>query len=372
MKYIKQFDSLRAIAVILVIISHWFSKDHILNSLPNGKIGVDIFFVLSGFLITMILLESRNKSETSPILKSTLVKFFYIRRTLRIFPVYYLTLFILIIFLKGMIDTNIQEGFKYFVTYTTNFYYFGLKEFPGTLSHLWTLAVEEQFYLVWPWIILYFSKKYLLHAIILFIVIGVLSQYLLSNLKMSTLLPFTCFDSFGLGALLSWQITFKPAFLKKFYFIVSLTGIVGVALFFLGVTKNIWILPVRTTISIVALWIITYIFVYSESEKMKFKFVLNNSIFIFIGKISYGIYLFHTIIPVTINAKLINIYFNPLLPDFIFRQHWGVLIVIENSIFLILISWLSYILIEKPFLHLKKYFNYQNTKTNIPIQTVNV
>ena len=61
MRYIRQLDSIRAIAVILVIISHWIRKDHFVNFTPNGLIGVDLFFILSGFLITSILLTNRLK-----------------------------------------------------------------------------------------------------------------------------------------------------------------------------------------------------------------------------------------------------------------------------------------------------------------------
>lgn len=63
MKYVKELDSLRAIAVIFVIISHWIPHSNIINKIPNGPIGVDIFFVLSGFLISKILFDNRNKAE---------------------------------------------------------------------------------------------------------------------------------------------------------------------------------------------------------------------------------------------------------------------------------------------------------------------
>jgi peptidoglycan/LPS O-acetylase OafA/YrhL len=79
MKYIKQLDSIRAIAVLLVIVSHWFPEKNILNILPNGNLGVDIFFVLSGFLITTILLNNKIKKDNAETTLSRVLRNFYWR-----------------------------------------------------------------------------------------------------------------------------------------------------------------------------------------------------------------------------------------------------------------------------------------------------
>ncbi|HRD58278.1 MAG TPA: acyltransferase [Ferruginibacter sp.] len=359
MKYIKQLDSLRAIAVILVIISHWIPTTNLINRIPNGAIGVDIFFVLSGFLISKILFDNKNRAEELNISKSSLIKNFYVRRTLRIFPIYYLTIFILLLFSKYT-GTNIQSAFVYFVTYTSNFYFFNIQGWDGMVSHLWSLAVEEQFYLIWPWIILFSNKKYFLHIISIFIFIGVLSQYLMSGIKMSSVLTFTCFDAFGLGAILAWIITYANEKLNKFYTIISVASAISFFLFILGIIQNKWtIIPFRTLVSVITLWIITYIIINRDTKSLKFKFILNNRVLIFLGKISYGLYLYHNIIPGTLNSKIINIYINPLLPDILYKKYWGQLYLLENTILLVTISWLSFIFIEKRFLSLKKHFEYQ-------------
>lgn len=127
MKYIKQLDSIRAIAVILVIISHWLPKTNVLNIIPNGNIGVDIFFVLSGFLITKILFDIRSKAEVLNIPKAILIKNFYVRRTLRIFPIYYLTILVLLLFSKNT-GTDIHSAFIYLITYTSNLYFFNIQK----------------------------------------------------------------------------------------------------------------------------------------------------------------------------------------------------------------------------------------------------
>jgi peptidoglycan/LPS O-acetylase OafA/YrhL len=358
MKYIKQLDSVRAIAVILVIISHWVPQTHIINKTPNGAIGVNIFFVLSGFLISKILFDHRNKAEQLDVSKYKVIKNFYFRRMLRIFPIYYLTIFTLLIFHEHT-DTNIKSAFLYFFTYTSNFYFFQLQHWDGMISHLWTLAVEEQFYLIWPWLMLLVNKKYLLHIILGFILIGVVSQWLLMGVNMSVILTFTCFDAFGLGALLAWQIVYGRRSLNRLYTGLSIAAIICVLLFFFGLITTILIFPLRTIVSIIALWLIAYIVLNQQNDKLKINMLLNNRILIFLGKISYGIYLYHHIIPGALNLKIIDRYLNPLLPDYLYKDHWARLYVTENAILLIVISWLSYVLIEKRFLNLKKQFEYE-------------
>ena len=360
MKYIKQLDSLRAIAVILVIISHWITTNSLISSIPFGPIGVDIFFVLSGFLISKILFDHRNNSELSNIPKSIVLKNFYVRRTLRIFPIYYLLIFIMLVFAEST-GTHIRYNFVYFLTYSSNFYFFYTQQWDGILSHLWSLAVEEQFYLIWPWIILFANKKYLFPIIIVFILIGTLSQYLLTGVPMGDALTFTCFDAFGFGAILSWIITFASEKLEKFYKIISCISIVFLLLFLLSLVQHECLyIPFRTLVSFMAMWVIAYIILNYEANSLKFKFILNNRILIFLGKISYGMYLYHEIVPNVLNLKIINVYLNPLLPDVLYKTHWEQLYLIENCILLILVSWLSYTFIEKRFLSLKKYFNYEN------------
>ena len=365
MKYIKQLDSLRAIAVLLVIVSHWIHNVEVIERTKIGEVGVNVFFVLSGFLITKILLDNTIKSELLYIPKSFLLKNFYIRRTLRIFPIYYLTIFLLFLFSKTS-GTDIKTSFIYFATYTSNFYLFNIQAWDGMISHLWSLAVEEQFYLIWPWIILFANKRYILPIIIGFISIGVACQYLTSNINMSSVLTFNCFDAFGLGALLSWQITFAPEKLKRFYRIASVFLAISIFFYVIGIWQKQWVfIPLRTCISFITLWIITYIILYRETDQLHFKFILNNRILIFLGKISYGLYLYHNIIPSTLNAKILNKYLNPLLPEILSKKYLLSLQFIENSIMLIIIAWFSYLLIEKPFLSLKKNFEYQEEEKKV-------
>ena len=356
MKYVKQLDSLRAIAVILVMINHWITYRFI-NNIPTGKIGVDVFFVLSGFLITRILFNSRENAESGNASKSRPLKNFFIRRALRIFPIYYLTLFVLLIFHEST-ETNIQSAFGWFITYTSNFYFIKLGNWDGMISHLWSLSVEEQFYLVWPWLMLFVNKKYLRAVIIGFIITGIAGGYLTSGSKVDYIYTFACFDAFGLGALLAWHITYRPETLKKFFSRLSVFAGLAAVLFIAGLVQQNWkYVPLRTLNATIALWFITYIMTYAENGKLRFKFIFNNPVLIYLGKISYGIYLFHNFIP-DINLNIINVYFNPLLPDVLYKTYWNYLFLAENILLVIIISSLSYVLIEKRFLNLKKYFEY--------------
>ncbi len=358
MKYIKQLDSIRAIAVLLVILTHWIPRANLHERIPYGEVGVDIFFVLSGFLISGILFANRKNAELLSIPKLAVVKKFYIRRTLRIFPIYYLTIFMLLLFSEST-GTHIKTAFSYFLTYTSNFYFFQ-HGWDGIISHLWSLAVEEQFYLIWPWIILFVNKKYLFHVISCFILIGVFSQYFMYGQKMNTVLTFTCFDAFGMGALLAWLNTYAPEKLKKFYPAISVIAVVSVIFLVIGMLQKKWIfIPVRTISSCMAVWLITYIILHNKTNTLKFKFIFNNRVLIFLGKISYGLYLYHNLIP-TLNANVIDKFINPLLPDILYNNYTEKILLLENTILLLLISWLSYIFIERWFLNLKEKFGYQN------------
>lgn len=351
MTYIKQLDSIRAIAVLLVILSHWFEPKSIVNILPNGDLGVDIFFVLSGYLITNILLDSKIKNALTNKSNISTLKSFYWRRSLRIFPIYYLTIFVLYFFSKQT-GTHIKSEFTYFLTYTSNFYFY-LKGWDGMISHLWSLSVEEQFYLIWPWTILFANKKYLLHTILFFIAIGVISGFF-----MSRLITITSFNAFGLGALLAWQQKYQPILSIKFKKVINILVLASLCVFIIGIVTRKWdFIPLRNFNSFLALWVINYIVTNHNNDNLKLKTVLNNSILIFIGKISYGVYLFHNIIPFftrnVVNKKLVEFF------PFTYRfTNSNKVFIIENFFLLIAISWLSYNLIEKRFLYLKKYFNY--------------
>ncbi|PIQ20682.1 MAG: hypothetical protein COW65_13620 [Cytophagales bacterium CG18_big_fil_WC_8_21_14_2_50_42_9] len=356
MPYIKQLDSLRGIAVLLVVLSHWVPTP---ASQTGAFIGVNTFFVLSGFLISNILFQNKIEAETAGYDKLPVVKKFFFRRVLRIFPIYFLVVITL-----GILGENNIPGIKteliYLLTFTTNFHFHYLKYFGVYTAHLWSLAVEEQFYLVWPWLLLFLQRKYIPVAILLFILTGCISQLFIQD-SFDYLATYTCLDAFGLGALLSWVYTYQLQSLHRFFRILTYIILANIAIIILWLSGLLPVtLPTRTIVSLFALWIITYVIYNSyQNKKLRFAFLLNNRKLIAVGKISYGIYLYHFYIPLLASPYLKHLQF--LLPNFL-KPYTIILYAIGIFSGLIVFSWLSWRCIELPILRLKSYFNYQTPK----------
>lgn len=352
MNYIKQLDSLRAIAVLLVIMTHWFPEGHPLNTYTSFFNGVDIFFALSGFLITRILLNNRIEAEQTGQAKTSVLKNFFMRRTLRIFPVYYLL--IAFLFIMGpKTATDIRENIVYFLTYTSNFYFYS-NDWDGILSHLWSLSVEEQFYLLWPWLMLFTKRRFLLPTIILAALVGVLGQMIFPN---SDILTFSCFDGFGIGALLAWGAAYRPAALKKLRTPSLFIAIVCCLLQAVRVFSESTItpLPSRTLTALCIGVLILHLLLKNDESKKFGGFLLNNKGLIFIGKISYGIYLYHLLIPHFAGMILYRLFGfqTPEATEFTFY-----LLQLGYFGLLLLMAYASWKLIEAPILKYKDKFAY--------------
>ena len=172
--HLAQLDGLRALAVLAVCWHHWMPKRFHLG-LNWGAIGVDLFFVLSGFLITGILLDCRAHVESGSQSVAFTARRFYARRFLRIFPLYYAALLVATVALPLAPGTLLSLW-----TYTFNLYGAFAGGLSGTLvSHFWSLAVEEQFYLVWPWVVLCLSRRGVLWATLAALALGPLSRHLM-------------------------------------------------------------------------------------------------------------------------------------------------------------------------------------------------
>src|SRR5438046_1997723 len=200
-----QLDALRAFAVLAVLVNHLSpttSKIFALAKLIGlGGLGVRLFFVLSGFLITGILLRSKSYCEKDGVPVLYELRQFYIRRFLRIIPLFYL-----VIGLAAALNLPwVRQTFLWHVAFLTNFYIF-LHGWKGLTIHFWSLAVEEQFYLAWPWVILLVSKRRLLAAILVMIAVGPAFRLfigLCTSSDATPIFPLSCLDTLGLGALLA-------------------------------------------------------------------------------------------------------------------------------------------------------------------------
>lgn len=346
---------MRAIALLLVIISHWLDKSAFSRTVKPGAIGVDIFFVLSGFLITTILLQSRQHAETRGTSKKVVLQHFFIRRSLRIFPVYYLFVGACLV-LAPLTGTQIRQNALYFLTYTTNFYFYQQQAWDGMVSHLWSLAVEEQFYLLWPWVMVYTPRKYLLGSILAFISVGLVSGYVITHQGLgdfALILPFSCFDAFGLGALLAFVLIFHRTQLARLH------RLLGGAALICGLQALSWhtpwpllLLPGRTVYSLLTLWLLAQL-VLAQERGQRPPALLTNRALVFLGKISYGMYLYH--LPLAWDAEYLYQQLNHRLPGAL-QPYQPYLVFAENMVLLILLSWASWVLLERPLLRFKQYF----------------
>jgi peptidoglycan/LPS O-acetylase OafA/YrhL len=159
---IESLDGLRAISILLVLTSHSINAFGHDDPLVLGSLGVRVFFVISGFLITGLLLQELNATDTIDLVK------FYFRRTLRIFPPFYFFLLVMFVLaLWGWVTLPLADLVPP-LTYTTNYIAIESRK----LAHSWSLAVEEQFYLLWPGVLLLFGKKRAFHLLCLVLIVS--------------------------------------------------------------------------------------------------------------------------------------------------------------------------------------------------------
>lgn len=375
MKYIKGLDTLRAFAIFFVLLWHQFPRQNIHTPigaieqflLPTGVFGVNLFFVLSGFLITSILLKAREEAQTFGNVQ--VLRKFMIRRALRIFPIYYLFLFLLI----GANYPFERSHLPYLFTYTENLCFFINHQW-GQLGHLWSLSVEEQFYIVWPFVVLFTPQRLLVPAMAGFIAIAlttdVLLRHQLSFDTPETTFTLVCFDAFAIGGLYAYTLknNWRPAETTRLINLAA-AGAVLLSLY--------WKLAhylhyyghfqyfLRTVHSVLALWIIHQI-VHLKPGWLK-EHIVENKVLVGIGKISYGIYLFHWPVPFYVQ-KLRGLHpqLDVVLKDPVFRFPLYVMASI-------LVATLSYFILERRLLKVKdRLFPYREKRKETTTNRVNV
>jgi peptidoglycan/LPS O-acetylase OafA/YrhL len=348
--YRPEIDGLRAIAVFAVIIYHADISLYGSHFLSGGFLGVDIFFVISGYLISSIILKEIYYT------KNFSFKFFYERRVRRIIPALLFVTFCSIPFAYFfLLSKPIIDFSKSIITsifFTSNIYFNFTGNIYGTEStllkpflHTWSLSVEEQFYILFPiflFIFINFFKKYLLSFLLFGILLSIsFSQYL------SIYHPgFNFYQIFSrgfellLGSLLAHLESrnrdrgFKSNKILNHILMLMGLSLIIYSLFFF---HDKMLLP--SLYSLVPLTGVCLILWFSNKNEFITK-ILSNKIFVFFGIISYSLYLFHY----PIFAFLRNIY--------LFDQ--SIYIKILSIIFCIIISIFSFYYVEKPFRDKKK------------------
>jgi peptidoglycan/LPS O-acetylase OafA/YrhL len=278
-------DVLRALAIILVLIWHWIPEGSSINYFFNGKLGVNLFFVLSGYLISKGMIESPHEKMVSQL------KRFYIKRFLRIFPIYYLVLFVLLIINYSYIR-DVQ--FWYWIYGVNVLQEIDLKVVPYTI-HFWSLSVEEQFYLLWPILFIFFVKKrnQIKKFFGIIIVCSVLFQ-IFESLAFKTyfLNGFIYFYSFAFGACV--HFIDKKITLNQNLLVLLISSICAV---FISVLVRNNLIPEQLnnfSLDLVfSLFSATLLMLILKKETSFEKVRLKLYPLLYIGKISYGIYIFH-------------------------------------------------------------------------------
>lgn len=352
--HMPQLDSLRTFAVLLVILYHWFPAGEGINRLPNGTIGVMVFFVISGFLITRILIDNRTRIKAGQSKLGETYRNFFVRRALRIFPLYYLAItFVWVAFPE---TSDIDQHPLYYYFYGYNILLNKTGNWADILSPFWTLGVEEQLYFVWPWLVLLTPKPVLKWVIVAMIATGIIFRgygYWQGNLD-GVLTP-ASFDAFGLGALWAWIITDQPDLIPGFWkklsqvSVLALIGFIG--LLMLPGDHIAVVLFQRFFIAILSLFIIVRASIGIGGVAGS---ILDNRGLQYVGRISYGIYVFHMMVPgfvVPFVMKVMN-----RLGLHLTLGYWSHRIV--SLVLLLIVASISWYLFEKPINELKRYFAY--------------
>lgn len=296
----RQLDGLRGFAVLAVLVSH--TMPAVRPVLNPGVFGVRLFFVLSGFLITGILLRARAQVTAGQESARHVFFAFYVRRFLRIFPLYYAVLLG-----AALLDLpHVRETFFWNLTYLSNYFIAARGEWPGQpVNHLWSLAVEEQFYLAWPAVVLFTPRRWLLPLLLTVIALGPLCRVVLivltRNYIPTQLVTFSCMDSLGTGALLAFLYQAGSRAEQARRWLGRLSLAVGL---FLYVGLRTLILNGRgfTVQTILEYSAHTMISAWLVDRAVDGFGVVGGAILefrplVYLGGISYGVYVFHDFVP---------------------------------------------------------------------------
>lgn len=363
---IQALEGLRGIAILLVLFHHALIVfTGITAQTPFEKImmtwadrssaGVDLFFILSGFLITRLLLKAKGSENY--------YKNFYVRRTLRIFPLYYAYLFFVFFAVPSFLDFFYPHvpplsSSGWYWTYLSNFKMFFDKAIPSYyLSHTWSLAIEEQFYLFWPVIIAVFPAKALKKVLAGIIVLSLAVRFYLegsADLNWWQLRVFTFgrLDILALGGFLA--VLYEKNFFNLTKGLkVKISAVMTCFLLIAGLSYFSQLYPdLKESLfytQTAVLFTGVMLFVFASSENSITRKILSFKLLTAFGKYSYSIYLFHMTAGILLRRFAVSG----------IKEHLVSAPLIWSAVFLLLsgisfaIGWLTYHLFEIHFLKLK-------------------
>jgi peptidoglycan/LPS O-acetylase OafA/YrhL len=354
--YFPALDGLRGLAILLVVAHHNFKFT---SYFSFGWLGVDLFFVLSGFLITDILLRALDKPH--------FLRNFYVRRVLRIFPLFYLSIVICLLILPNIKALHLNADYYinnqgWLWAYLQNWLFIFKEPYGDSiLLHTWSLAVEEQFYLVWPLVILLVRRQKVLLGIALGALVLVIAvRYILWAMQIEGLpywsfYTFTRVDGLCVGSALALLMRVNLEFLNKWlYLVVSAIAFVNFGFYFVNkqfdFTMPYLAITGYTTFTLV-FGIVVYEAVRAESGLIQW--LLNNRFLKFFGRISYGLYVYHWPIYILLFDRLTNWSVAHGIAGAGLAPFLSAMVI---TVIAIIVSVLSYRYFERPFLKLKEKF----------------
>jgi peptidoglycan/LPS O-acetylase OafA/YrhL len=341
--YLPQLDALRVLAVAMVICNHW--RPHWQAFWFNGGLGVQLFFILSGFLITGILLDARASAEHLGIGVHRVLPRFYARRFLRLVPAFYLA--ILIGLFVG--DTRLRDSLVWHLAYLSNVFFARQGTWVGSFSHFWSLAVEEQFYVVWPCVLLFTPRRWLVPLMGASVVAGPLVRAVAPQAGFSEfavkVMPVSVVDQFGIGALFALLWREVP---RRVRTVAVASGAIGGGGFVLAHVAGLGLGDAFRNGLLAYL-----VFAASQGIGGRLRGVLESRPVLYVGKISYGIYLFHNFVP-ALARRFVQDALGTTPLALVGAQ--GTLVL--NLCVLLAVSALSWHLLEKPVNRLKRFVPY--------------
>ena len=362
-------DGLRALAVLLVMLFHASTTAMSVSVACQsgwayytlaflGSSGVTLFFLISGFLITGILMDTSTEKHA--------LRKFYIRRSLRIFPLYFAALaMIMYVSLQANPESSLRPDIFYYIFYIQNWMIFIDPANPSLYDktyflflHFWSLAIEEQFYVFWPFVLFFFLRRDLRPVLLALISIMCLISVILRLTMFSYydwVIPYTWtlsrLDGLLVGALIAYGLRAKPDLLQKIARLGAYPMIVLIMLMILVLSMNaedmasLYNANTRYIVTLSTIFYAILIMTVICRPEARVSRLFQHKAFRPTAEISYGLYVFH--FPV---MKLMGPLVDPLEYGF-----WGNHNVILVAGFLITyaIAWNSFHYFEKPILKLK-------------------
>lgn len=353
--YLPGLNGIRAIAAIAVIISHIGIRMEYYG-LPNfggyalASFGVTMFFALSGFLITYLLLKEKEKTHRIA------VKKFYVRRILRIWPLYYFYLILTLVIIG--FDFN-EYGWMYFFLLPNVPFALNVSGVLGAtlpyLGHYWSVGVEEQFYAFWPWVV---KKSQKIFRIMLVFAVAFFAFKLILTLINApkfiiTLVNYTRFGCLALGGIAAYLLISRNQLFLK----ISQNKLVEISAWLIVLLIAFNKFHLFSIIDHEIVTVATIVIMINQVNNPRRIISLENRVFDYLGKISYGLYIYNPLV-----IYLISIPLSKVIHD---NSPGNIILIYGVTILtVILISHLSYFYFEKSILKFKDKFAVVKSKSS--------